>query len=84
MMGYLIDVRTSHPMTLEQVLQLKRDEKAAKDAFYAEAVKAKPNTPLTEKQHDLYLAAVAATEKRQAAMNAYAHSVYIKNNGWEL
>jgi L-amino acid N-acyltransferase YncA len=65
-------------MTLTQVRQLQAAEKAAKDAYYASAKAG------TKADKTLYNAMVAATKARQAAMNAYAHSVYIKNNGWEL
>ena len=65
MMGYLIDVRTSHPMTLNQVLQLKRIEKAAKDVYFA----ANKTRTATKAQYD---AMVAATKARQEAMTVYA------------
>lgn len=68
MMGYLIDVSTSHPMTLNQVLQLKRIEKAAKDVYFA----ANKTRTATKAQYD---AMVAATKARQEAMTAYAASL---------
>lgn len=68
MMGYLTDVRTSHPMTLNQVLQLKRIEKAAKDVYFA----ANKTRTATKAQYD---AMVAATKARQEAMTAYAASL---------
>ena len=53
-------------MTLNQVLQLKAIEKAAKDAYYATA---KTGAKADEK---LYNAMVTATKARQAAMTVYA------------
>lgn len=53
-------------MTLNQVLQLKAVEKAAKNAYYATA---KTGTKANKK---LYNAMVEATKARQAAMTAYA------------
>ena len=55
-------------MTLQQVLQFKAAEKAAKDAFYAAA----GGDKVTAKQAKLHAAMVAATKARQAAMTAYA------------
>lgn len=57
-------------MTLQQVLQFKAAEKAAKDAFYAAAGPA--SSKVTAKQAKLRAAMVAATKARQAAMTAYA------------
>ena len=65
MMRYLIDVRTSRPMTLNQVLQLRRIEKAAKDAYFA----ANKTRTATNAQYETM---VAATKARQEAMTAYA------------
>lgn len=68
MMAYLAGVRTSHPMTLEQALQLKRIEKAAKDVYFA----ANKTRTATKAQYE---AMVAATKARQEAMTAYAASL---------
>jgi len=57
-------------MTLQQVLQFKAAEKAAKDAFYAAAGPA--NSKVTAKQAKLQAAMIAATKARQSAMAAYA------------
>lgn len=59
-------------MTLQQVLQFKAAEKAAKDAFYAEHAKAKPGSKITASYTKLQAAMIAATQARQAAMTAYA------------
>lgn len=60
-------------MTLQQVLQLKAVEKAAKDAFYAAI--GPTGSKMTAKQVKLQAAMIAATEARQAAMTAYAASL---------
>ena len=57
-------------MTLQQVLQAKAAEKAAKDAFYAAAGPA--GSKMTAKQVKLQAVMIAATRARQAAMTAYA------------
>ena len=57
-------------MTLQQVLQFKAAEKAAKDAFYAATGAA--GSKMTAKQVKLQSAMIAATKARQAAMTAYA------------
>lgn len=57
-------------MTLQQVLQLKAAEKAAKDAFWAAAGSA--GSKMTAKQVKLQAAMITATQARQAAMTAYA------------
>lgn len=62
-------------MTLQQVLQFKAAEKAAKDAFYAEAQAAKPGSKMTAKQVKLQAAMVAAIKARKEAMTAYAASL---------
>ena len=68
MMAYITDVNATHPMTLNQVLQLKRIEKAAKDVYFA----ANKTRTATKDQYD---AMVAATKARQEAMTAYAASL---------
>ena len=60
-------------MTLQQVLQFKAAEKAAKDAFYAAVGPA--GSKVTAKQAKLQAAMVAATKARQAAMTAYADTL---------
>lgn len=60
-------------MTLQQVLQLKAAEKAAKDAFYAAAGSA--GSKMTAKQVKLQAAMIDATKARQAAMTAYAAGI---------
>lgn len=60
-------------MTIQQVLQLKAAEKAAKDAFWAAAGFA--GSKMTAKQAKLQAAMIAATQARQAAMTAYAASL---------
>ena len=66
--------RDPHPkpraMTIQQVLQFKAAEKAAKDAFWAAAGAA--GSKMTAKQVKLQAAMIAATKARQAAMTAYA------------
>ena len=57
-------------MTIQQVLQFKATEKAAKDAFWASAGAA--GSKMTAKQVKLQAAMIAATKARQAAMTAYA------------
>ena len=57
-------------MTIQQVLQFKAAEKAAKDAFWAAAGAA--GSKMTSKQVKLQAAMIAATKARQAAMTAYA------------
>ena len=57
-------------ITLQQVLQFKAAEKAAKDAFFAAAGAA--GSKMTAKQRKLQAAMIAATQARQAAMTAYA------------
>jgi hypothetical protein len=59
-------------MTIQQVLQLKAAEKAAKDAFCAVAGAAAAGSKMTAKQVKLQAAMIAATKARQAAMTAYA------------
>jgi len=68
MVVYLIDVSTTHPMTLNQVRQLLATEKAAKDVYFA----ANKTRTATKAQYD---AMVAATKARQQAMTAYAATV---------
>ena len=63
-------VNRHRPMTIQQVLQFKAAEKAAKDAFWAAAGAA--GSKMTAKQVKLQAAMVAATKARQAAMTAYA------------
>ena len=69
--------REPHPnpraMTIQQVLQFKAAEKAAKDAFWAAAGAA--GSKMTAKQVKLQAAMIAATKTRQAAMTAYAHTL---------
>lgn len=57
-------------MTIQQVLQFKAAEKAAKDAFFASAGAA--GSKMTANQRKLQAAMIAATRARQAAMTAYA------------
>lgn len=59
-------------MTLQQVLQLKATEKAAKDAFYAVHCKMKPGSKIPASYAKLQAAMIDATKARQAAMTAYA------------
>ena len=60
-------------MTLQNVLQFKAAEKAAKDAFYAlHAIESKPGNKPSAKYTKLQGAMIAATKARQAAMTAYA------------
>lgn len=68
MMAYITDVHATHPMTLNQVLQLKRIEKAAADVYFA----ANKTRTATKAQYE---AMVAATKARQEAMTAYAASL---------
>ena len=63
-------INRHRPMTLQQVLQFKAAEKAAKDAFWAAAGAA--GSKMTAKQVKLQAAMIAATKARQAAMTAYA------------
>ena len=56
-------------MTLQQVLQAKAAESAAKDAYYAAIGPA--GSKVTAKQAKLQATMVAATKARQAAMTAY-------------
>ena len=59
-------------MTIQQVLQFKAAEKAAKDAFYAQhAAEAKPGSKPSAKYGKLQAAMIAATRARQSAMTAY-------------
>lgn len=60
-------------MTLNQILQFKAAEKAAKDAFWASA--GQPGSKMTAKQVKLQAAMIAATKARQAAMTAYAAAI---------
>ena len=63
-------INRTGPMTIQQVLQFKAAEKAAKDAFWAAAGAA--GSKMTAKQVKLQAAMIAATKARQAAMTAYA------------
>jgi len=60
-------------LTIQQVLQFKAAEKAAKDAFWAAAGAA--GSKMTAKQVKLQAAMIAATKARQAAITAYAASL---------
>ena len=62
-------------MTLDTIRQLQAAERAAKDAFYAEAQAAKPGSKMTAKQVKLQAVMVAATKARQAAMTTFAESL---------
>lgn len=63
----------TEPVTLQQVLQFKAAEKAAKDAFYAAIGPA--GSKMTAKQVKLQAAMIAATKARQTAMTAYTASL---------
>jgi hypothetical protein len=64
-------------MTLQTVLQLKTAEKAAADVFWAQhALEAKPGQKPSPRYFKLQGAMIAASKARQAAMTAYAATLY--------